>query len=130
MRLIKAVGSSFAALYLVCALFAVYSIGSSNAVVAADADKTSQAVKVVEVKQVAEPVQEQSLVAEAADKVPDWMVVLTALISFAGVITAATPTPKDNAVLLVVRKVLDVFAFNFGGAKNASADKSKSKTVW
>lgn len=130
MRLLKTLGGSLAALYLVCALLAVYSIGGSGPVVASDGTQSSQPVKVVEVKQVAEPVQEQSIVAEAADKVPDWMVILTSLITLAGVITAATPTPKDNVVLGVVRKVLDIFALNVGGAKNASADKSKSKTIW
>lgn len=130
MRLVKTLGSSFAALYLVCALFAVFSIGSSEPVIAADAAQSSQPVKVVEVKQVAEPVQEQSIVAETADKIPDWVEILSTLIALAGVITAATPSPKDNVVLGVVRKVLDIFALNVGGAKNASAVKDKAKSTW
>lgn len=123
MRALKAVGSSFALLYLVCALFALYSVGSIEPAVA-EADKPAPVVQQV-FKAKAEAVEpEVSMVAEAADAVPDWMVILTSLISLAGVITAVTPTPKDNAVLAVVRKVLDIAAFNFGGAKNASADKS------
>jgi len=123
MRLLKLMGGSFVALYLSCALLAVYSIGTSAPAKAVESSAADQSVKVYEVKAPAIE-QDESVIAEAADAVPDWMVILTSLISLAGVITAITPTPKDNAVLGVVRKVLDIAAFNFGGAKNASADKS------
>jgi hypothetical protein len=126
MRVLKAIGGSIAALYFVCALLAVYSIGGSSPAVA-ESSNADRPVKVHEVKAPAVE-QEGSVVAEAADAVPDWMVILTSLISLAGVITAATPTPRDNVVLGVLRKVLDVFALNFGGARNASADKSKSRS--
>lgn len=125
MRLLKTVGGSLAALYLVCALLAVYSVSGSEPVIAADAAQSSQPVKVVELKQAVEPVNE-SVISEAANVIPDWLEILSTVIALAGVITAATPSPKDNAVLLVVRKVLDIFALNIGGAKNASADKNKS----
>lgn len=124
MRLLKALGGSVVALYLICTLLAVYSVGGSSPVVA-ESSTASEPVKVYEVKAPAVE-QDQSVIAEAADAVPDWMVILTSLISLAGVITAATPTPKDNVVLGVVRKVLDIFALNIGGARNASADKHKS----
>jgi hypothetical protein len=45
--------------------------------------------------------------------------VVTSLVSIAGVVTAITPTPKDDAVLLIIRKVLDVLALNVAHAKNA-----------
>lgn len=129
MRLLKLMGGSFVALYLSCALLAVFAIGNSSPAKAADSPAADQSVKVYEVKAPAIE-QDESVIAEAADAVPDWMVILTSLISLAGVITAATPSPKDNVVLGVVRKVLDIAALNFGGAKNASAAKDKSKTVW
>lgn len=129
MRVLKTIGSSFALLYLVCALFALYSVGSIEPAVA-EGDKSASVVQEV-IKAKAEALEpELSIVAEAADAVPDWMVILTSLISLAGVITAVTPTPKDNVVLGVVRKVLDIFALNVGGARNASADKNKSRNGW
>lgn len=42
----------------------------------------------------------------------------TAVVAAAAVITAATPTKKDDAIFAAVRKVLDVLAFNVGHAKN------------
>lgn len=73
---------------------------------------------------------EQSIVAETADIIPDWMEILGALIGLASAIAAVTPTPKDNAALIVVRKLLDIFALNVGGAKNAAAEKAKQKSNW
>lgn len=119
MRVLKTVASSFVVLYLVCALLAVYSIGGSEPATAADSAQSSQPVKAVELKQVAEPVNE-SVVGDVANAIPDWLEILSTVIALAGVITAATPSPKDNAVLLVVRKVLDIFALNVGAAKNQS----------
>lgn len=124
MRLLKALGGSVVALYLICTLLAVYSVGGSSPAVA-ESSAASEPVKVYEVKAPALE-QDESVIAEVADAVPDWMVILTSLISLAGVITAATPSPKDNVVLGVVRRVLDIFALNVGGARNASADKNKS----
>jgi len=54
--------------------------------------------------------------------------VTTHVIAIASIVAAVTPTPSDNAVLIVVRRVLDYLAFNFGGAKNkAQADAEKFK---
>lgn len=54
--------------------------------------------------------------------------VATHVIAIASIVAAVTPTPSDNAVLIVVRRVLDYLAFNFGGAKNkAQADAEKFK---
>jgi hypothetical protein len=33
-------------------------------------------------------------------------------------IAAITPTPVDNAILMPLRKLVDLLAFNFGHAKN------------
>ena len=140
MKLLKHVGSSLAMLYLVCVLFVVFAVGFGPAVLvpAAHADSTELA-KVVEVaKAVAtdkaaakiEAVAEQSVVDKAADKIPNWLELLGTLIGVASAIAAVTPTPKDNVVLGVLRKVLDIFALNVGGAKNASAVKDKPKGIW
>ena len=54
--------------------------------------------------------------------------VTTHVIAIASIVAAVTPTPSDNAVLIVVRKVLDYLALNVGGAKNkAQADAEKFK---
>jgi len=41
------------------------------------------------------------------------------VIAAAAVIASFTPTPKDDGILLIMKKVLDALAFNFGKAKNA-----------
>ena len=124
MRLMKLIGCSFASLYLVCVCFAVAAITETKPAVA---DNNPVVVERV-VKAKAEPVSEQSVVADAADAIPDWMEILGTLIGIASAIAAVTPTPKDNVVLGVVRKVLDIFALNVGGAKNAAAEKAKQKS--
>lgn len=139
MKLLTRVGGSLAALYLVCILFAAaaYGVKPVSVVQSAHADSSSSSavvVKAEEVKreevkreEVAEPADDQSVVAETADKIPDWLEVLTALIALASAVSVVTPTPKDNAVLIVLRKVLDVFALNVGAAKNAAAERNKNK---
>lgn len=44
--------------------------------------------------------------------------VATKVVAAAAAIASLTPTPKDDGILLIVRKVVDFFAFNFGHAKN------------
>lgn len=138
MKLLNRIGGSIALLYLVCVLFAVFAVGFGPAVLvpSAHADSTELA-KVIDVtKAVAadkaeakiEAVEEQSVVDKAADKIPNWLELLGTLIGVASAIAAVTPTPKDNVVLGVVRKVLDIFALNVGGAKNASAEQAKHKS--
>lgn len=114
------VGGSVAFLYVACVALAVLSFGKVEHVVASESAPQVQVAQPVADKQ-------ESVVAETADAIPDWAEILTAVIALAGVITAATPTPKDNAVLGVVRKVLDILALNFGGAKNAAAERNRNK---
>lgn len=52
------------------------------------------------------------------DSFPAWLVAITAVVTAAAGITALTPTPKDDAVLGKVRKVLDWLALNIGNARN------------
>lgn len=86
MKLLNRVGGSLAALYLVCFVFAAaaYGVKPVSVVQSAHADSSSSSAvvaKAEEVKreEVAEPVDDQSVVAETADKIPDWLEVLTAL---------------------------------------------------
>lgn len=44
--------------------------------------------------------------------------VITSVIAAAAAIAALTPTPKDDAVLSAIRKVIDALALNIGNAKN------------
>lgn len=48
-----------------------------------------------------------------------WAIAST-VVTLAAAITALTPTPKDDAVLNTIRKVLDWAALNVGNAKNKS----------
>jgi hypothetical protein len=77
---------------------------------------------------VAAPVQVETKpqsVEQPEDKtVIDWLGLITSIVGVASVIAAATPTPKDDGILAVVRKVLDLTAFNFGGAKNEKPVKN------
>lgn len=50
---------------------------------------------------------------------PDLIQAASLLISLAAMVAAFTPTPTDNAVLAVLRKVIDFAAFNWGHAANA-----------
>mgnify|MGYP000146098630 CR=1 FL=1 len=44
--------------------------------------------------------------------------VATSVIGTAAVIASVTPTPKDDAIVAPIKKLLDFLAFNFGHAKN------------
>lgn len=44
--------------------------------------------------------------------------IVTAVIALAAAISAVTPTPKDDKVLEVIRKVVDALALNVRHAKN------------
>ncbi len=44
--------------------------------------------------------------------------IVTQVIGVASIIAAFTPTPIDNAVLVAIRKIIDLGAFNFLNAKN------------
>lgn len=46
-------------------------------------------------------------------------VAILAVVGAASAIAALTPTPKDDAAIAWIRKIVDVIAFNFANAKNA-----------
>lgn len=48
-----------------------------------------------------------------------------AIVLVASIITAVTPTPKDDHWLSIVRQVLDVLAVNLGHAKNKGNDDGR-----
>ncbi len=50
--------------------------------------------------------------------IPQYLQILTAVISAASLIAAITPTPKDDSFLAMARKLVDLLALNFGNAKN------------
>ena len=45
--------------------------------------------------------------------------IATQVIGVLSIVASITPTPIDNGILLVLKKALDIGAFNFGRAKNA-----------
>lgn len=51
----------------------------------------------------------------------DILIAMTSIISGASVLTALTPTKKDDSILNKVKGVLDILAFNIGNAKTAKA---------
>jgi len=52
------------------------------------------------------------------ENAPQYIQIGLQIVGIASAIAAATPTPQDDGILLVVRKVLDFLACNFGHAKN------------
>jgi hypothetical protein len=47
----------------------------------------------------------------------EYLNLATALVAFCSAICALTPTPKDDAIIAKVYKILEMFAFNIGKAK-------------
>ena len=47
-----------------------------------------------------------------------WWPVVPSVIALAAVIAAITKNEWDNKVVDILRKIVDIIAFNFGGAKN------------
>lgn len=58
---------------------------------------------------------------------PDWLQAVGLLVSGAAAIAALTPTPKDDGILLVIRKVIDFLALNIGGARNDKSAKDRNR---
>ena len=54
-----------------------------------------------------------------------WLPMILAAWPLLALLAALTPTPVDNKVLEVLRKVLDALAFNFAKAKNYEAAKAE-----
>ncbi|MBR7158353.1 MAG: hypothetical protein IKD08_01560 [Alphaproteobacteria bacterium] len=46
------------------------------------------------------------------------LTVIASVIATAAAVAALTPTPKDDAVLSAIRKVVDTLALNVGNAQN------------
>ena len=59
--------------------------------------------------------------------IPKWLQIAGLIVGTASTIAAVTPTPKDDGVLFIVRKVVDLLALNFLGAKNAAATKRQNE---
>lgn len=53
------------------------------------------------------------------DQLPGWLTAITGVVTAATAITALTPTTKDDAVIGVVLRVLNILAGNFGKNRNA-----------
>lgn len=56
------------------------------------------------------------------DNLADWIQRGLSLVGFLSMLAALTPTPTDNAVLAILRKLLDFAAMNWGHARNAPKD--------
>ena len=109
MSVIKLLGGSAVALYLVCAVLAVLSLPAS----AAAADGVSSF----------------AWVGAMIDRAPVWLSGASMVIATAAGIAAITPTPKDDGVLLIARKILDVIALNVGAAKNKAAKDAANQLI-
>ncbi len=103
MRILKFIGSSVAFFYFALAVLCFMSLPASSA----------------------EPVAADSSFALASllALLPEWLQAVSLLVTAAAGVAALTPTPKDDGVLLVLRKIIDFLALNIGGAKNASSVK-------
>lgn len=50
----------------------------------------------------------------------------TSIIGVLSIVAAVTPTPIDNAVLVVLKQLINLGGFNFGGAENIEVPGDKS----
>jgi len=50
--------------------------------------------------------------------IPDILLIASMIVTLAGAVAALTPTPKDDGIVKILRKVVDFLALNFGNAKN------------
>lgn len=98
MRTLKIIGGSVALLYVVCAVLAVLSFPASAA----------------------DGVGSFAWLGAMVDSTPVWLQVATMVVTAASGIAALTPTPKDDGVFLVIRKLIDVCALNVVKARNQS----------
>lgn len=71
----------------------------------------------------AEQVADAGFITWLLANVPDVLQALSLIVGGASTIAALTPTPKDDGVLLWLRKVIDFLALNVLGAKNAKPTK-------
>ncbi|WP_039913141.1 hypothetical protein [Cellvibrio mixtus] len=74
----------------------------------------------------ADAVAEVSFITWLLANVPDVLQLLSLVVALASSFAALTPTPKDDGVLLWLRKAIDFLALNFLGAKNAKSNKDFS----
>ena len=63
-----------------------------------------------------------------ADAIQKALEVATQVVGAAALVTALTPTPVDNAVLGVIKTILNVVGANWGGARN-EAEPALPKTL-
>ncbi len=61
-----------------------------------------------------------------ANKVAIWLV-LTSTVTAAAAMAALTPSPKDDSWVAKIRKVIDIFGWNWGFAKNSSEKTDKTE---
>lgn len=52
----------------------------------------------------------------------DTLQVMTSVVGTAAVIAATLPSPKARGIIGFIRKLIDIFAFNFGNAKNRDTE--------
>ncbi len=71
-------------------------------------------------------VSDRGFIAWLLAHVPDLVQAAGLIVTGASMLAALTPTPKDDGVLLWVRKVIDLLALNVLGAKNAKPVKDFS----
>lgn len=107
MSILKFLGGSVAILYIVCAILALLSSPAS----------ADDGVSLL------------ASVGSMIDRAPVWLQGASMLVAAAASIAAVTPTPKDDGVLMVLRKVLDVVAFNVMRAKNQSLKDKANELV-
>lgn len=50
----------------------------------------------------------------------EYVVVASFVVSIASGLSALTPTPKDDGIVMILKKILAVFSLNIGGAKALS----------
>lgn len=107
MSFLKFMGGSALMLYFVCFILAVMSFPASAA----------------------DGVDSFAWFGAMIERAPVWLTGASMVIATASGVAALTPTPKDDGVLLMARKVLDVLALNVAAAKNQSLKDKANELV-
>ena len=59
---------------------------------------------------------------------PEYLAVATSVVAAASAVAALTPTPKDDAIIGKLYKIIDFLALNFGKAKDKPGEAKNTYT--
>lgn len=63
------------------------------------------------------------------EQLEKWLSLASEVVTLAAILAAITPTPVDDGVVAVLRRIIDVLAFNWGHAANQKRVEDKQDVV-